>query len=154
MSAPETTETTASERWRAEQAHVQTPEGAREAVARDHANLAMQVERNLREQWGGDESGYQRARAAQDIARERYGVTAEQFRRDLGMSREGAEEHLRQMGEAAVVIEAATTPAEARERLLELRKDLEFGAKLDRGDVLARKTLSALQDVVAYGRRR
>lgn len=153
MNETTTTETTASERWRAEQAHVQTPEGAREAVARERANLAAQVERNLRERWGGDESGYQRGLAAVDLARERYGVTPDAVRAQMGLSPEEANDFVRNLGEEAAVTDAAITPAEAREILAELGSDAGFMERHKAGDRLARKRWAGLQNVIGYGRR-
>lgn len=145
---------TTTERWQAEQAHRATPEGAAEWAARQQAERDGQVEKNLRAQWGGDESGFRRAQAAIELANTRLGITSDQSAQlERLIGKEGAAELARETGEALAMIDPETTPAEAREIMRELRTDRSFLARLDAGDRRAIKEWDALNTIAAFGGR-
>lgn len=146
--APEST----TERYAREVAHRATPAGAREALERDRARGDDQIAANLRESWGGDDSGVNRALAASELTHERLRVTDEQAAEaERFLGRQAAAELKAKIGESLALIDPATTPAEAREMIAELRSDPDWVARHAAGDRRARKLYDGLNWILARG---
>lgn len=120
---------------------------ANEALRRDEAIAA-----DIRERFGGDLSGVSRGLEAVSLARERLRITDDEaFELDRWMGEGNAAEYAARAGEALATIDPETTPAEARERIRELRTDRGFFELLERGDRRAHKLWDGLNLVAARG---
>ncbi len=124
------------------------------AVEKEHARRDEQIAKRLRQSWGGDDSGVHRGMAAVELTRTRLGITDEavaDFEHWVGP--EVATEMARSIGESLSIIDPETTPAEARERMRELRSDQDFLAKLTAGDVRSIKLWDAFNSLAAFAGR-
>jgi hypothetical protein len=146
-----TTETT-TERYAREVAHRATPEGAREALERDHSLRDERIAANLRESWGPYESDFDRGLAANDLAIQRLGMTPEELDGlERWVGRQGALEMGRRIGEGLALLDPEMTAAEARVRVRELQRTPGFLRTLET-DERARKEWDGLTSLAARPR--
>ncbi len=140
------------ERAAREAAYRATPEGAREILEREKAAAAEKINADIRQRFGGHDSGEHRGYAAIDLARTRLGITPEAERGAVDwMGEANAAEAAAELGESLALLDEATTPAEAEQALRELRKDPDFFSRMERGDVRARRVYRGLTAIAGRG---